>query len=368
MFTQMMQFDERIVSRILQTLSGTGYSQIVASGSDRLMFATVGALGEGTITYQCYLYNSSTELFETEGSSFVSISTDDDNINEVGANGRYYMTDDIFVAGLPKETVSGFTSAGKIEVYTRSGTVWTLNQTIDNPTPANDEQFGRQIRCDTDSMLVSLSNTTNTVFSVQNWERSGGTFTYIEDLPITEDGTAFQHRFDIFGNDCVMSVNSTHYVRFYERTAAGSSWTFVEELTTGYANMTLDDGICVVHDSANDQFKFLEKLAGSPNTWNNEVNTIPVPATHTDLNIIGAHFLDSTNVVIGSNDDSPVTHESYFTIAEFSGGTWSELYNYTPALYPGFQQGPRGLMKPTGFDVAFNPIFIDGNEIYQETG
>jgi hypothetical protein len=75
-----------------------------------------------------------------------------------GISVRLY--EDTCIIGANQED-TGASAAGSAYVYTRSGTVWTLDQTINNPAPTITAHFGKSVALHNDTCAIAAINTGN---------------------------------------------------------------------------------------------------------------------------------------------------------------------------------------------------------------
>jgi hypothetical protein len=135
-------------------------------------------------------------------------------------NGCYEVSiyEDTIVIGDNRSDVGG-TDAGIAYVYTRTGTTWALQQTINNPTPAGGDYFGWSVSLYEDTLVVAAraddTGATN-AGSVYVYTRTGSTWTLQQTInnPTPAAGDGFGEIITLNSNIMVIKVGSRRYDTF----------------------------------------------------------------------------------------------------------------------------------------------------------
>jgi hypothetical protein len=125
-----------------------------ATGS-RVAIGAPGATPNGYGSYRGKLY-----IFARSGNSWTqeALILSPDTVNETRFGDKISISGngDRIIVGSRSATVSGQGSAGKAYIFVRSGTTWTIEATLSNPTPAGNDQFGTSVSMDTSGTRVAI--------------------------------------------------------------------------------------------------------------------------------------------------------------------------------------------------------------------
>jgi len=219
---------------------------------------------------------------------------------------------------------TGATEAGSAYIYVRSGTTWSLQATLNNPVPAGSDWFGHSVAISGDYAIVGAygdDTGATDAGSAYIYVRSGTTWSLQSTLnnPTPADGDIFGHSVDISGDYAIVSAtyNDTG------ATDAGSAYIYVRSGTTWSLQATLNNPT----PTGRGQFGRSAAISG-------------------DYAIVGAHGDDT-----GANDAG----SAYIYVR--SGTTWSlqaTLNNPTPAAYDQF-----GVSAAISGDYAIIGAFDD---------
>lgn len=112
---------------------------------------------------------------------------------------------------------------GEVMVYTRSGSTWTIQQTITSNSPADNDMFGMSVSLSGDTLAVGVpyddTGGTNKG-SVEVWTRSGSVWTHQQTLTETFVGPYYGNSVYVNGDN--LFVAGPYGVYAYSRT--GSVW------------------------------------------------------------------------------------------------------------------------------------------------
>ena len=203
------------------------------------------------------------------------------------------ISGDYAIVGARLDDHSGVTNTGSAYIYFRSGTTWSLQATLPNPAPAQDDQFGYSVAISGDYAIVGAylddpSGVTN-AGSAYIYFRSGTTWSLQATLPNPEPATS-----DQFGHSVAISGDYAIVGAFADDpsgvTDAGSAYIYFRSGTTWSLQSTLPNP----ERASSDQFGFSVAISG-------------------DYAIVGARL----------DDHSGVTNTGSAYIYFRSGTTWS---------------------------------------------
>jgi FG-GAP repeat len=148
--------EQRIFGSDVATGDGFGATGIVMSADGtRLMvpsiYATVSGQAQAGAVYS-FTFNGSTWVQEQKITS-----------SSVQANARFgwsitFGGGTYAAISSPYQTVNGLTQAGRVEIYNRSGSVWSLETTISSPTPEATATFGLPVSMSSDGLLLLIGS------------------------------------------------------------------------------------------------------------------------------------------------------------------------------------------------------------------
>lgn len=165
--------EQRIYGNDVATGDGFGAAGIVMSADGtRLVvssiYATVGGLAQAGATY-VFVYN---------GSSWVQEQKIVNDVNQAtGYFGWSVAINDAatrLAISAPYQTVGSLTRAGKVNIYNRVGSVWTLETTIISPNPETQTNFGLPVSFSADGVLLLIGSASAT----QNGVAGGAAFLF----------------------------------------------------------------------------------------------------------------------------------------------------------------------------------------------
>jgi len=109
---------------------------------------------------------------------------------------------DRIVVGADQTTINGTSDAGTLFIFLRTGTTWALEQTIDNPFPATYDYFAAHLHIDPTGTRIAVAQTGN-IGSVYIYLRTGTTWA-LEQRLLNPEGTTSTS----FGRS--IALNDTH--------------------------------------------------------------------------------------------------------------------------------------------------------------
>jgi len=162
---------------------------------------------------------------------------------------------DTLVVGVPNDD-TGDSNSGIVYVYTRSGTTWTLQQTINNPTPAYYDKFGDSVSLYQDTLVIgAVLDSTGATYtgSVYVYVRSGSTWSLQQTInnPTPENYDNFGDSVSLYQDTLVVGASgvqsSLNYNTgaFYVYVRSGMTWTLQQEIKNPLLNGTSYFGMFV---------------------------------------------------------------------------------------------------------------------------
>jgi len=146
---------------------------------------------------------------------------------------------DTLVVGTPYDDI-GATNAGTVYVYIRSGNTWTLQQTINSPSPADYENFGFPVSLYQDTLVVGAYNDDTGIEdsgSVYVYVRSGTSWSLQQTLnnPSPENYDNFGDSVSLYQDTLVVGARyddtgATNAGSVYVYTRSGTSWSLQQTL------------------------------------------------------------------------------------------------------------------------------------------
>ena len=258
------------------------------------------------------------------------------------------------IAGVWLKDVSGQSSAGAALVFSRSGTTWTLEQTIDNPTPAGSDNFGASVSIDSTGtrVIIGAYQEDTGAFgagSAYVYSRSGTTWTLEQEInnptPVINDFFAAHVSIDDNGDRVLISnmyddigADDTGSAYIYSR--SGITWTLEQEilnpdpvLNDYFSRVGLDingSGNRVIigaysKDNGADGAGSVYVYSRSDTTWSleQEINN-PSPVSGDNFGYAISVNSDGDRVIIGAyNNDTGASNAGSAYVYSRSGTTWS---------------------------------------------
>jgi hypothetical protein len=155
------------------------YEDTVAIGA---LFEDTGASAAGSV----YIYTRSGVTWTLQQ----EINNPSPVINDQFGYSVSLFRDTVAISANLKE-VSAISDAGAAYVYTRTGGVWTLEQTIENPSPVASDRFGNSISLYEDTIAVGSTPLTANTEKIWVYSRIGTTWTLDKEIetpiPITDE-------------------------------------------------------------------------------------------------------------------------------------------------------------------------------------
>jgi len=276
---------------------------------------------------------------------------------------------------------TGARDAGSAYIYVRSGTTWSLQSTLNNPTPKSYDEFGYNVSISGDYAIVGAYGDDTSVSnsgSAYIYARSGTTWSLQATLnsPTHEVGDLFGHSVAISGDYAIVGA-------YYEDTGAdnaGSAYIYVRSGTTWSLQSTLNNptpaavdhfgnSVAISGDYAivgaySDDTGATEAgsayiYARSGTTWSLQA-TLNNPAPAADDQFGYSVAISGDYAIVGAyGDDTGADNTGSAYIYVRSGTTWSlqsTLNNPTPADRDWF-----------GHSVAISGAYAIAGALYDDT-
>ena len=269
------------------------------------------------------------------------------------------ISGDYAIVGAVLDDPSGVTDAGSAYIYFRTGTAWSLQATLPNPAPASSDLFGHSVAISGDYAIVGAylddhSGVTNTG-SAYIYFRSGTTWSLQATLPNPTPDTIEQ-----FGNSVAISGDYAIVGAPEDDpsgvTGAGSAYVYFRSGTTWSLQTTLPNPAPVSGDFFGNSVAISGDYAivGAPfddagtadsgsayiyfrngTTWSLQT-TLPNPAPANNDNFGFSVAISGDYAIVGASQDDPsgVSNAGSAYIYFRSGTAWSlqtTLPNPAPA-------------------------------------
>ena len=274
------------------------------------------------------------------------------------------ISGDYAIVGAVLDDPSGVTDAGSAYIYFRTGTAWSLQATLPNPAPASSDLFGHSVAISGDYAIVGAylddhSGVTNTG-SAYIYFRSGTTWSLQATLPNPTPDTNEQ-----FGNSVAISGDYAIVGAPEDDpsgvTGAGSAYVYFRSGTTWSLQTTLPNPAPVSGDFFGNSVAISGDYAivGAPfddagtadsgsayiyfrngTTWSLQT-TLPNPAPANNDNFGFSVAISGDYAIVGASQDDPsgVSNAGSAYIYFRSGTAWSlqtTLPNPAPAANDNF--------------------------------
>lgn len=120
--------------------------------------------------------------------------------------------EDYLAVGTPNKKVNGFTNAGKVYVYKRNGSSWTLIQQLTSPEVQNNERFGQELEIRDNKLFIgapdNVSGPTDGTGKIYSYQLSNNTVTYEATLTSSDgkSGDGFGSAIDFLDNTLLVGA------------------------------------------------------------------------------------------------------------------------------------------------------------------
>ena len=288
-------------------VSGDEFGYSVAISGDTIV---VGARAESSTDDA---YNGDAYVFTRSGTSWSQQAKFSDTLSSGNSHFGYSVDIDgnTIVVGAPMDSPGTSDHRGRCHIYTRSGTSWSLQQSLASSTGDDYAYFGKDVAIDGDTVVVGSSvedsSGNNNCGAAYIFTRSGTSWSQQERFaPTTATNAFFGNAVDISGDTAIIGAygeSNTGYgvVRIYTR--SGTSWSLEQTLLsrTGTNEMfgmpvDIEDDVCVIGQQTNYGGAYVYSRTGT--TWTYEKTIIPTSASNTVGWIYHAQLGLSDNTIV----------------------------------------------------------------------
>ena len=271
-------------------VSGDEFGYSVAISGDTIV---VGARAESSSDDA---YNGDAYVFTRSGTTWSQQAKFSDTLSSGNSHFGYSVDIDgnTIVVGAPMDSPGTSDHRGRCHIYTRSGTSWSLQQSLASSTGDDYAYFGADVAIDGDTVVVGSSvedsSGNNNCGAAYIFTRSGTSWSQQERFaPTTATNAFFGNAVDISGDTAIIGAygeSNTGYgvVRIYTR--SGTSWSLEQTLLsrTGTNEMfgmpvDIEDDVCVIGQQTNYGGAYVYSRTGT--TWTYEKTIIPTSASNT---------------------------------------------------------------------------------------
>lgn len=260
------------------------------------------------------------------------------------------LSGDTAVIGAPFRTGTGGSGSGAAYVFTRTGTVWAHQQTLEASDAAASDQFGTAVDVDADRLVVgAIGNGPNEEGAAYPFVRAGGTWTPQPKL------VGLFPQFDRCGTDVAVAGDAilmgctSHEA--YAFAWSGSAW--VRETLLGTAGEPAGDAVAIDGNEAVSGSHFVEVgippvvtmgpdvvtlFTRSGSSWTPQSRLYNPDSTRNDA--FGQSLaLEGDLLAIGAPNDRTVDAVGSVTIYSHAAGSWSRVAKVTSATPAGSTLG-----------------------------
>ena len=292
------------------------------------------------------------------------IASDQQWQDNMGQNIELSQDGNTLISGVPSEDGAGdvYTSSGAVYIYTRSGTTWTEQQQLRSPIIASQNQFGCSVSLSADGNIAVIGErqATNSVLYqgvVHVYTRSGSVWTHQQMLtdPSPTSVDFFGWSVDISGDGLTIVVgvgnedagaSETGGAQVYVN--SGGTWTHQAQLTANdaayqdYAGKSVsisNDGNTVVmgaYQSDNGQIDSGAAyiFARSGTVWSQEAEILPSTIGYQyEFGASVSMSGDGQTVLISASGEniSSLSNAGAAYVFSRSGSTWTEQGKLLPS-------------------------------------
>lgn len=201
-----------------------------------------------------------------------TISDTTGGVGRFGYNIGISLAGDRLFISAERATVSGHTRGGEVQIYSRSGVTWSLEQTLTESTVTTNADYGKTVRWNNDANKIIIGYTSTVYTLYEYWDRSGTTWTR-RTAPSAPSPSSGFYPFHIMshggnawiGSDIYWATGAiqTGGAHVYDRN--GTSWDYVTTLvptTDGVIKWAYGHYSCDYHGTA---ITITGSDSGSPN-------------------------------------------------------------------------------------------------------
>ena len=235
-------------------LNGSGFPTTVALSKDTLV---VGVSGNYSYQGQVFVFVRTGTAWQYQASLATSPS-----INNAGYGNAVAVTGDTVVVGAPSMYASGYYNAGMAFVFTRSGSTWTQQATLQAGDAASYVNFGSSLAIEADTLLVGAPGLGGYQGGGYIFTRSGTTWSQTAELTQAGYGTYYSgpyagQKVALSGSTAILGFRSPYSNTYYGTqqmaatfTRTGSTWSFQSDLaatanSAGYYSYLYSGGLAL---------------------------------------------------------------------------------------------------------------------------
>jgi hypothetical protein len=178
------------------------YAAVGAPGNEIL-----GAIGVGRVYIYMRTGTTWNQTFVLSPSDYVAYD---------GYGTTVKLWGDYLAVGTPNKKVNGLTYAGKVYVYKRNGSSWTLIQSLTSPEVQSNERYGQEIEMYDHKLFIgapdNVSGPTDGPGKIYNYLLAGNTVTYETTLTSSDgkSGDGFGSAIDFLDNTLLVGAPSAN--------------------------------------------------------------------------------------------------------------------------------------------------------------
>lgn len=263
------------------------------------------------------------------------------------------ISGDTIAVGAWGKTVGGYSQAGSVYVFTRSGSTWTEQQIIDNPNPATGQVFGAALDVDGDTLAIGEWNNDDAgsnAGKVHVYKRSGSTWSLEQSFSgsNTVAGDNFGRSLQLDGDNLIVGAKFADDTyssegEAYVFTRSGTVWTEQQRLTNPVPgaddifgmDVSISGDYCVVTAPGDDHHGY--NAAGtayvfvrSGSSWTHQ-QTIYPPTNLSGFSFGNSARISGSHLVVTAGGGTSYWWYPAVYFYTRSGSTWSLSRSY---LYP----------------------------------
>ena len=321
--------------------AGDFFGQSVAiSGNNVIVGADLDDVGANANQGSAYVFRNLSNVWTQEAQKVASDGAASDNFGYSVA-----ISGDTAIVGAYRDD-GAFTDQGSVYIFTRSGTVWSQQQKLENPDPAANDLFGYGVAISGDTVIVGAYQDDGT-FTNQGaayvFTRSGTVWSQQQKL--NNPDPALDDRFGISvaisGNTVIVGAYIddgafTNQGSVYIFTRSGAVWSQQQKLlaSDAAAGDFFGYGVAISGDTVivgaySDDGAFLDQgaayvFARSGTVWSQQAK-LDNPDPEAGAFFAYSVAISGDTIVVGSyNDDDAFTNQGAAYVFTRSGAVWSQ--------------------------------------------
>jgi hypothetical protein len=311
-----------------------------------------------------------------------------DQLDDFDGFGVFSASDDQTILAVAARGEDGQTSnEGAVYIYTRSGSTWTYQQTVQAPTPAQDYLFGFSVAVSPDGQMLAVSDApSGQIKKVYVYTRSGNQFNWSQTITFSGQTSS-----DSFGSSLAFSNatptrrlvitntnGNTAQVRIYSGTTTLSLTQTISYTSLSYnpsflsVAMTKDDRVLYIGDFSNTNVRGKIEIYRRTNTQWFLIGTLTgendgdaygasISITNTgDVMTTGASSYDGTYVYPGIG--LPLPDGRVYVVANALSGLFGSYSPSTGSLVNGTKDQINNMLN--SFNLTPATGFTDNFQLY----